>query len=157
MRTDVVGVSCALAVAALTIACPGTLENPERFRTDASTSCTDPPQDVFKPRCATSKCHDSATKTNGLDLEAPDVEGRLSGKKATGGPGLLIDPGSPDTSILYLKLKDPAPFGGRMPSAQAKLDDKLVACVRTWIISMTPIDAGSDASVSDSDDSGGAD
>ena len=62
---------------------------------------------------------------------------RLSGKKAMGGPGLLIDPTTPTASVLYTKLTPTPPFGARMPLVGAPLSDADIACVLSWIESST--------------------
>jgi hypothetical protein len=140
--------SLALAgVLGLTAGCPGTLEDQAAFlaalRTDGGleadartpeggANCLDVPQAVFMPSCALSGCHDAKSKTQGLDLQSPNVASRLVGIPATEGPGLLVDPSAPSNSVLYLKLTPMPPFGARMPLA-GMLDDAAIACVLAWI------------------------
>jgi hypothetical protein len=141
-----------VALIAATAGCPGTLEDPERFQ-DAShgeaappgeapggeggalldaSNCPDVPQTVFLTNCTAAGCHNSKDKTQGLDLQSPGVGARLVGAPATEGPGLIIDPSSPPSSVLYTKLTATPPFGARMPLG-SKLDDPTTACVLAWI------------------------
>jgi hypothetical protein len=137
LRTVVplVGLACA--------GCPGNLENPERF-TDAAADavtpaddagdgggCPDVPSDIFGKVCATAGCHNATDKSQGLDLQSPNVGTRLAGACARGG-GYLIDPTNPRASVMYTKLTATPPFGGRMPTGQA-LDDTQLACVLAFI------------------------
>jgi hypothetical protein len=137
----------ATASGAVAVGCAGTLEDPGRFlgedggagpgmgtSAESGPSCGDLASTVFKPRCALGGCHSTASMSQGLDLESPDVLGRLEGKPARGGPGVLIDPGGdPSRSVLYLKLTPDPPFGTQMPAVGAKLDDPTMACVASWI------------------------
>ena len=128
-------------------ACPGTIDDPAAFETeagaDAGASCADVPHAVFEPRCGLSGCHGASMPAANLDLVSPDVYSRLVGKNASGGPGVLIDPGrSPEKSVLYLKLTPMPPFGSQMPFASTKLDAAALACVSSWIASGGSIDGG---------------
>jgi hypothetical protein len=152
----------ALVLACATFSCAGTLEDPERFAIDGGTSlattvdgsssiqsnsgagCDATVVALFPARCASAGCHSATDKTAGLDLESPDVRARLMGAAATGGPGVLVDPGGdPQKSVLYLKLTPAPPFGAQMPLTGAKLDDATLSCVAQWIAA--PVD-GADAS-----------
>jgi len=84
---------------------------------------------------------------------------RLAGKAATGGPGVLVDPGGdPSKSVLYLKLTSSPPFGSQMPLTGTKLDATTLACVATWIATRGSIDGGAPATDSgESTDGEGAD
>jgi hypothetical protein len=147
---------CALvSVLAAISGCPGTLEDPERFfdaagggseadppgdvhaSDDAGAlpdagNCPDVPQAVFQANCTSAGCHNAQDKARGLDLQSPGVAARLVGVPATEGPGLLIDPSAPSSSVLYTKLTTKPPFGARMPLGSA-LDEPTIACVLTWI------------------------
>jgi hypothetical protein len=49
---------------------------------------------------------------------------------------LLVDPGSPSTSLLYLKVSGPpAGYGARMPYLEAPLSPAEVAAIEGWIAS----------------------
>ncbi len=133
--------------------CPGTLDDPSRFATQAASvpdaGCPDIPTAVFAAQCGTSGCHSTTDKVQGLDLQSPAVAARLVGACATEGSGLLVDPSSPGQSILYQKLSPDPPYGARMPSGKPALDDATRACVLTWI-SVQQGGAGScDAGASD--------
>jgi hypothetical protein len=82
--------------------------------------------------CGTSGCHDATTRAQGLDLVSPGVVSRLVGAPASEGTGLLINPTSPDTSVLYTKLLPTPPFGARMPTGMA-LDEATIQCVLAWV------------------------
>lgn len=109
--------------------CPGSLEDPDRFKDGGA--CSDVPA-LLAQKCGTSGCHASENPSNGLDLASADPMGRLSGKSAQGGSGLLIDPSSPDQSVLYTKLAESPPFGGRMPPG-APFDDATAACILSFL------------------------
>jgi hypothetical protein len=121
------------------LGCPGTLEDPARFADGGgrdAAGCPDVPQAVFVATCATKGCHnptDDKVVAQGLDLESPGLVARLVGMPAKGGPGLLIDPASPPSSVVYSKLTSAPPFGARMPFGKAPLDDATIACVLAWI------------------------
>jgi hypothetical protein len=132
-----------VSVVAACVGCPASLEDPGRFTDALGGPCPDVPQDVFIKVCSTAGCHSAVDKMLGLDLQSPDVASRLVGVNAVGGPGLLVDPSSPSTSILYTKLTATPPFGARMPFAEAPLPDATIACVLQWI-TLQVADAGSE-------------
>ncbi len=103
---------------------------------DGAVGCADVPRDVLAARCATSGCHSAADKSQGLDLESPNVAARLVGVAAGAGPGLLIDPSAPSRSVVYTKLSASPPYGARMPFARTVLDDETTACVLAWVASL---------------------
>jgi hypothetical protein len=137
------------ALVALCVGCPGSLEDPGRFAVDDSgAACPDITQTLFPTDCATAQCHSATAKQQGLDLQSPDVLARLVGVPATGGPGLLIDPATPQASVIYTKLTATPPFGAQMPFGETPLDDATVACVLQWIT--VQVDGGaSDGSTAD--------
>lgn len=118
-----------LLVAALT-GCPGSLENPERFAGQFG-ACPDIPM-LLATSCGTTSCHGSSNPASGLDLASSDIAGRLAGKEATNG-GLLLDFDAPGESVIYTKVTDAPPFGGRMPLGATPFDDTEVSCMLTWI------------------------
>lgn len=137
-----------MGLALVLSACAGDLRDPERFEDGggagegASAACGDVEQAVLATKCATSGCHDAASKSGKLDLSGAGVHARLVGQPATGG-GTLVDPGNPDKSVLYEKLLPMPPYGSRMPLGSA-LDDATIACVRAWVASGA-VDAGAPA------------
>ncbi|HEX4447481.1 MAG TPA: hypothetical protein VH044_12120 [Polyangiaceae bacterium] len=139
MAAAAVGFTCVMT------GCPGSLEDPGRFSSDAALgACPDVTQTVFLTVCATSQCHSSATKIQSLDLQSPDVASRLVGVAATEGSGLLVDPTSPQSSVLYTKLTSTPPFGVQMPFGQTPLDPATVACVLDWITAQGQGDSGAE-------------
>jgi hypothetical protein len=149
----VLSASFTLGAVGLLGACPGTLSDPARFDIDGTStgSCTQTVTTTFATVCAVSGCHTTSTMAGSLDLQAPDIYMRLAGKPATGGPGVLIDPGgNPDASVLYLKLTPTPPFGLQMPLTGAKLDTKTLACFASWIkMEGHPVDAGDASTMTD--------
>lgn len=131
----------ALSLAALggaVVGCPGTLDDESRFTTDGGTQptvCNDAPTVVFTPSCASAGCHNKAdsASSGGLDLESPDIVGRTKDVMAKGGAGLLIDSANPEKSVIYTKMKSPAPFGARMPLGAMQLPADKLECVLNWI------------------------
>ncbi len=150
--------------------CPGTLQDPARFETDAGFEsggeqqtdggpdggCPDVPNGIFQTSCATAICHSATVKQQGLDLASPNVASRLVGVCATEGPGMLIDPANPSQSVIYTKITAMPPFGARMPFGQTALGDATIACVLAWVSAQTGPegscagDGGSDAGMPDS-------
>ncbi len=106
--------------------CAGRLADPERF---AQSSC-DAPAEILVPVCG--GCH---TPSSVLDLVSPDLESRLVGVAARGGPGLLVDPANPDASVLFTKVTSTPPFGRQMPLG-ASLAPADQGCVQSWVVSV---------------------
>jgi hypothetical protein len=126
-------------------ACAGSLVDPERFVDDGGepdsgaaepisgdAACPDVPTQVFAKVCGTSVCHSATAKSQGLDLQSPDVASRLVNVCAHGG-GLYVDPDHPTQSVVYTKLTPMPPFGTRMPFAKPPLDDATIGCVLDWV------------------------
>jgi hypothetical protein len=164
-----------VALVAAISGCAGTLEDPQRFlqaavESDAGVAeegqpspasdgaaggnCPDIPG-LFAQTCTAASCHSSMTKSQGLDLQSPNLAMRLVGVSATEGPGLLIDPSSPSQSILYEKLSSPPPFGAQMPLGAAPLDSATMACVLAWITQVASSAGASEGGASE--DAGAAD
>jgi hypothetical protein len=97
-------------------------------------------QEVLGPTCGVEFCHGGTADYLQLWTEA---EGYLSLVTAPAqGPacaptGLLrVDPGHPETSLLYLKLTNTPPCGSRMPleyGCAGGLDSREVEQIRAWI------------------------
>jgi hypothetical protein len=93
--------------------------------------------DLIKARCATAGCHAATGSAAGLDLESAGLVMRLSGMQAhsTACTGkTLLDPATPDHSLLYGKLIDPPLCGARMPLGAA-LATTDIDCMRRWVAS----------------------
>jgi hypothetical protein len=154
--------ACLLASFFPAIACAPELEDKERFsrpsiqpaaaspadaQVEASEAqCPDIPP-MLVADCAGAGCHSTQAKAGSLDLESPNIPARLLGASAVGGAGALIDPSSPERSVLYTKLTTAPPFGTQMPSPATPYDGARLACVRAWLASVAsaaPRDAGWD-------------
>lgn len=131
----------------------GLTETEARRPTDLSRSC--PPDlaglqnELFAERCGGSGCHGTDLPTYDLDLVSPDLARRVVNVPAMGCPGeLLVVPGHPERSVLYLKIAEELPkCGVRMPLGGARIGANEVECVAGWIRSLpaSPLDAGADA------------
>jgi hypothetical protein len=142
---------------AASIGCAGTLDDPARFldapdddggrlaadgdvpeiATPSSDSGCPDIGPVLLSDCTGAGCHNSMDKAQGLDLQSPNLAARLIGVPATEGPGLLIDPTTASSSILYAKVTATPPFGARMPLGAKPLDSATIGCVLTWIAQQT--------------------
>lgn len=123
-------------------ACPGTLEDKERFFTDGGATtgdggdCGDVPARILQPACGGTGCHGARAPQQGLDLESPGVAQRVLSVRSTGCMGVLADPQAPESSVLYSKLLDTPSCGSRMPLARPPLSAADTECVRAWIRSL---------------------
>ncbi len=124
----------------LLAACPGSLENPERFRgADAGPpppSCVpaEVPQKILVPACATEGCHVEPARASGLDLASPGLAERLidvAGSSCNGRP--LIDRARPERSQMYDRLLVGTECGLRMPLGPTPLSEEDQECVLEWI------------------------
>lgn len=132
-----------LACAALCTlsACPGTLEDKERFLVDAgpngsdsgSDECGDVPTRVFVASCGNTGCHGATAPQQGLDLVSPGLNARVVGVQAKSCSGILADPQNPAGSLLYSKLLTQPKCGSQMPLARPPLSDADQQCVLAWI------------------------
>jgi hypothetical protein len=163
---------------AASIGCAGTLDDPGRFldaadsdvteseasvavdaqlsgadEVTSSPTCGDAPEEIFLPNCTGTGCHNSQDKAQGLDLQSPNLATRLIGVPATEGPGLLIDPTTPSSSVLYAKVTAIPPFGARMPLGATPLSSQTISCVLAWITQeATAAPSGSEAGTFDDAD-----
>ncbi len=135
------------ALAAGTLSCAASLEDPGRFLdggTVSEASCeVDPEGDILAVRCAGSVCHSAGEqKAAGLDLVSPGVSDRvrnIASASAECGGSMLVVPGDPTGSLLYEKVSmDQPPCGSRMPLAQDPLSEEEIGCVASWIQEMSP-------------------
>ena len=106
-------------------------------------------QVLFSTICTT--CH---TATAELDLRAPASYGNLVGKPAVNYAmpptsdscgGLLVQPGQPDASYLYIKVSSDTPCAGsRMPLTDIGTTSPLIPCEQAvfhdWIAAGAPND-----------------
>jgi hypothetical protein len=137
------------------IGCPGSLEDPERFRispcdpSDPSMTCTSttpppPPTtediaaSIFLPRCALAGCHAPPNVQGDLELGGVDVESRLfavTSSTAICNGRVLVVVGNADASLLFGKLAPVPPCGSPMPLG-SMLSDAERGSVRAWIESL---------------------
>lgn len=137
--------AAALAAPALPVllltACPGTIEDKERFRArDAGpedVACADVPA-LFAERCGGESCHGPGEPAAALDLVTLGVGDRVAGRPAQSCAGVLADPERPEESVLYVKLTDTPSCGARMPLGAAPYSPDEIACVAAWIAELTP-------------------
>ncbi|GAC1351126.1 MAG: hypothetical protein NVS3B20_21750 [Polyangiales bacterium] len=159
MSTSRVLIPAAVLAAALSTltGCPGSLDEPDRFRDAAGgggggeggpVDPCDVPAKILKPKCATSSgCHSAADKTEGLDLESPGLKARLVDHPLFTGAGaitpkpagavLIHKSGDLSKSMFWLKLVAPpltaAPYGSPMPLTGGKLNESDLTCVKNWV------------------------
>ncbi len=81
-------------------------------------------------------CHSAQGAFGQLDLET-DPYGALVGVTSSDGSSLLVDPGAPDSSLLYLKITGDQPAGGPMPP-DVELSQEATDIVRDWIADGAP-------------------
>ena len=142
-RLSLAALGCLLLAAA---GCPGTLTDKDRFLVDAAAdgavapdaatgtgACGDVVTRIFLPQCGDSGCHGSLAPQQELDLVSAGVAARVVGVNGTECSGVLANPASPETSLLYTKLSAHPPCGGQMPLARTPLGSADMACVLAWI------------------------
>jgi hypothetical protein len=127
LRISAIVATAALLSGIAMLGCPGTLTNKECFLQEEQARA------ILVPSCATKNCHNAADHTSGVDLESGGIGKRLSGKMSAACKAPLIDPGKPETSVLYNKLSDPPPCGSRMPLAKEELFPEDNEIIRLWI------------------------
>ena len=87
--------------------------------------------------CALLYCHGGGDEFFSMmtkDLAYSEMFDVVSHGPKCGSSGLkIVDPGSPDSSLLYLKITNP-PCGGQMPAMFGlTLDDREKSQIREWI------------------------
>lgn len=123
----------------LTTGCPGSIDDPLRFRSGVGSKCPDDydvEQDLLRGTCGTLGCHTGGPSlaAAGLDLSAPGVGGRMLAHTSEACGGVpLIDPHDLDGSYLLAKLGDQPPCGDRMPAGQAELNAVERACLDEYL------------------------
>ena len=129
-----------IALLALLAGCAGTLEDPERFITDAGHAVADAGcgdrvvAEIFPTSCGGASCHQGSQPSAGLDLVSPNVAARLvdvPGSSCGGRP--LIDSANPVDSALLDRLLPEPECGLRMPRALPPLSAEDTACVAQWV------------------------
>jgi len=92
---------------------------------------------VLTPGCAITGCHNGAVFP---DLSAPGAYDNLVGRPSSAGMP-LVDPGSPATSYLYVKVKGgPGLSGSIMPLGAPAVAPTLIDSLAAWIERGAPRD-----------------
>lgn len=89
---------------------------------------------VFAQSCTGSLCHDASAPAAELDLTVFDPAASMvnvAGTLCTG--SLLVDPGSPSTSLLFTKVAEATPACGERMPIGAALDSASIDCIASWI------------------------
>lgn len=97
-------------------------------------------QEILGPTCGVEFCHGGTADYLQLWTESggyPSLVAAPAQGPACAPTGLLrVDPGHPETSLLYLKLTSSPPCGNRMPlqyGCAGGLDSREVEQIRSWI------------------------
>lgn len=92
---------------------------------------------IIANRCA-HECHDATTHLADLELSA-GWETRVKGQAADcGGNAMVLVPGDPDASLLYLKVTDAPPCDSRMPLNATALTADEMKCLYDYIAALPP-------------------
>lgn len=117
--------------------CPGTLEDPDRFKPVATTCALqiDVETDLFAARCGTTNCHVAGPSASaGLDLASANPMARLKDLpelSCTQRP--LVSSANPRASVLLDRLKGTPSCGARMPLTGEPFSQQEIDCVEVWI------------------------
>jgi hypothetical protein len=104
---------------------------------DGSSCDTAEVRAVFLSSCSSGLCHDSSAPAADLDLTVFDPGAAMSGVSgALCSDVLLVDPGSPDTSLLYTKVADQAPSCGERMPIGSPLDVASIDCIASWVTAL---------------------
>jgi hypothetical protein len=94
---------------------------------------------VFTPRCAVPGCHGGSSAQLGLRLDAGFSAGNLINVASPQAANLVrVVPGSPDTSLLIMKLEGTQTVGERMPQFGPFLPQATIDVIRQWIANGAP-------------------
>jgi hypothetical protein len=96
---------------------------------------------IFTPTCVKSGCHDAATASGGMVLQAGRAYGEIVNRPATGNGSFdRIEPGDPDRSYMVKKLRgDPDITGDQMPlDAPGSLTREQMDGLVGWILAGAP-------------------
>jgi hypothetical protein len=95
-------------------------------------------QPIFSAGCAFGGCHAGASAQLGLDLSDGAAHAALVGVPSAAQPAtLLVAPGDPAASVLFLKVGAAPPVGARMPLG-GTLTDTQLAMIEAWITAGAP-------------------
>ncbi len=119
---QLLGLLLGLGAAPLLGACPGHLEDPERF-----TTCTmDVERELLAPRCATAGCHSAANPAGNLDMASPGLADRLSA-------GTSSCEGRPLTVNMLDKVQPEPTCGSSMPLGGSPLSPQELDCLELYL------------------------
>ncbi len=125
-RPRLLGMLLGLGATPLLGACPGHLEDPERFAT-----CTiDVERELFAPRCATSGCHTATNPAGNLDLVSPSVAARISSATSS-----CED--RPMAANMLDKVKPAPTCGAPMPLGGTPLNAQEQDCLEVYLQRIT--------------------
>ncbi len=100
--------------------------------------------DLLGPRCATATCHAGDPPPAFPQLDPDVAYGTLVGQPAQQATKNLVEPYSPGSSYLVLKLRGTqASAGGSgdaMPTGGERLDEADIAAIEAWIANGAPND-----------------
>jgi hypothetical protein len=97
--------------------------------------------EIFTPTCVKATCHDSASVSGNLVLEAGQAYGSLVNRPAESNSTFdRVEPGDPERSYLIKKLRgDPDITGERMPfDGPPYLSAEQIAGIAGWIRAGAP-------------------
>ncbi|MBK7863095.1 MAG: hypothetical protein IPJ65_31695 [Archangiaceae bacterium] len=117
---------CLLVLLALT-ACPGRLDDPDRFK-----RCPiDVEVDILQARCGMAGCHGMQSPQNGLDLVSMGVAGRIKNDTS-------MCEGKPLSSFMIEKVTQSVPTcGSQMPTIGDLLTTAELKCLNEYIANLT--------------------
>jgi hypothetical protein len=128
-----------LAAIAATACGPDPRVGPRVSRADAASGTfAEVAERILVPRCASASCHGGAPPPASPQLDEAGAFAATVGIPSLQLPSMmLVEPGDPERSYLVLKLRGThgaaGGGGGRMPLADAPLDDADEAIVESWI------------------------
>lgn len=98
---------------------------------DCGTSFQSRVQPIFDTRCVA--CHMSGSAAGNLNLEDGESLQAMLGVKSAISSHLRIDPQSPESSVLLLRLTGTSE-GQRMPMDRPPLSDAKIGVIRDWLM-----------------------
>jgi hypothetical protein len=94
-------------------------------------------KDIFAGNCNQGPCHDATTPAANLDLTVNDPAAAFSGQTSDlCTNSIILDPGSPETSLLWTKLVDKTPTCGDQMPLGSTITTAEQDCIASWISSL---------------------
>lgn len=129
-----------LAVCLSLTACPGSLEDPDRFEeveppVPLCAGGVDPVDDILIPKCGDAVCHAAgAMPAGGLDVVTPGLADRLLDVPAIGClDRTLVSTTSTAKSVLIDRVQDSPECGTRMPLLRPALTQAERTCLSAYV------------------------